>query len=150
MEIDDGIAWITLNRPEKRNAMSPTLNREMGQVLDLLELRDEVGVLVLTGAGESFSLRGHGPQGIFPRGRGTVDPRPAARAPRRDRLDVAAADALSQADHRHGQRLVLSAAPSRRWWPATWPSPPTRRRWGCPRSTGASSPRATSRAPSRR
>lgn len=55
VEIDDGIAWITLNRPAKRNAMSPTLNREMGQVLDTLELDDSVQVLVLTGAGESFS-----------------------------------------------------------------------------------------------
>ena len=55
VEIDEGIAWITLNRPEKRNAMSPTLNREMGQVLDMLEVDDSVSVLVLTGAGESFS-----------------------------------------------------------------------------------------------
>jgi trans-feruloyl-CoA hydratase/vanillin synthase len=55
VELDDGIAWVTLNRPDKRNAMSPTLNREMGKVLDELELRDEVGVIVLTGAGESFS-----------------------------------------------------------------------------------------------
>ncbi len=51
----DGIAWVTLNRPEKRNAMNPTLNREMGEVLDALELDASVGVLVLTGAGESFT-----------------------------------------------------------------------------------------------
>ena len=31
--VEDGIAWVTLNRPEKRNAMSPTLNREMIEVL---------------------------------------------------------------------------------------------------------------------
>lgn len=55
VEVDNGIAWVTLNRPEKRNAMSPTLNREMAQVLDILELREDVGVIVLTGAGESFS-----------------------------------------------------------------------------------------------
>ena len=29
VEFDEGIAWVTLNRPEKRNAMSPTLNKEM-------------------------------------------------------------------------------------------------------------------------
>lgn len=28
VELESGIAWVTLNRPEKRNAMSPTLNRE--------------------------------------------------------------------------------------------------------------------------
>ena len=31
--VEEGIAWVTLNRPEKRNAMSPTLNREMIEVL---------------------------------------------------------------------------------------------------------------------
>jgi trans-feruloyl-CoA hydratase/vanillin synthase len=55
VDIDDGIAWIAINRPDKRNAMSPTVNREMMKVLEELELREDVGVLVLTGAGESFS-----------------------------------------------------------------------------------------------
>jgi trans-feruloyl-CoA hydratase/vanillin synthase len=52
---DDGIAWVTLNRPEKRNAMNPTLNAEMIEVLETLEADERCGVLVLTGAGESFS-----------------------------------------------------------------------------------------------
>jgi trans-feruloyl-CoA hydratase/vanillin synthase len=52
---DDGIAWVTLNRPAKRNAMSPTLNAEMIEVLETLEADERCGVLVLTGAGESFS-----------------------------------------------------------------------------------------------
>jgi trans-feruloyl-CoA hydratase/vanillin synthase len=55
IEFDDGIAWVTLNRPEKKNALSPTLNREMLQVLDALEVDDRCKALVLTGAGESFS-----------------------------------------------------------------------------------------------
>ena len=55
VEFDDGIAWVTLNRPEKKNAMSPQLNREMIEVLDALEIDDRCRVLVLTGAGESFS-----------------------------------------------------------------------------------------------
>ena len=33
VEVDDGIAWVELNRPEKRNAMNPTLNAEMVDVL---------------------------------------------------------------------------------------------------------------------
>ena len=53
--LDEGIAWVSLNRPEKRNAMSPTVNREMWVVLDELELREDVGVIVLTGEGEAFS-----------------------------------------------------------------------------------------------
>ena len=55
VEFDDGIAWVTLNRPEKRNAMSPTLNREMAEVLEELEFDDRCGVVVITGAGDSFS-----------------------------------------------------------------------------------------------
>lgn len=54
-ELDgDGIAWVTLNRPEKRNAMNPTLNEEMQDVLDVIECDDRAKTLVLTGAGESF------------------------------------------------------------------------------------------------
>lgn len=55
VRVEDGIAWVTLNRPEKRNAMNPTLNAEMLEVLDAVDADDEAVVLVLTGAGESFS-----------------------------------------------------------------------------------------------
>ena len=54
-DIVDRIAWVRFNRPEKRNCMSPTLNRDMGEVLDRLEYRDDVGVLVLSGEGTSWS-----------------------------------------------------------------------------------------------
>jgi feruloyl-CoA hydratase/lyase len=55
VEFDAGIAWVTLNRPDKRNAMSPALNDEMVRVLDALEVDERVAVVVLTGAGDSFS-----------------------------------------------------------------------------------------------
>lgn len=55
VEVDDGIGWVILNRPEKRNAMSPRLNSEMREVLETLELDDAVKVLVLTGAGDSWT-----------------------------------------------------------------------------------------------
>nr|WP_273424268.1 p-hydroxycinnamoyl CoA hydratase/lyase [Halomonas sp.] len=55
VNVEEGIAWVTLNRPEKRNAMSPTLNREMIEVIETIELDQEAHVLVLTGEGESFS-----------------------------------------------------------------------------------------------
>jgi len=55
VDFDEGIAWVTMNRPEKRNAMSPTLNREMLEVLEALEFDHRCGVLVLTGAGDSFT-----------------------------------------------------------------------------------------------
>ena len=55
VDVEEGIAWVTLNRPEKRNAMSPTLNREMVEILEVLEQDAEARVLVLTGAGESWT-----------------------------------------------------------------------------------------------
>jgi trans-feruloyl-CoA hydratase/vanillin synthase len=55
VDVENGIGWITLNRPEKRNAMSPTLNREMGDVLETLELDQDAQVIVLTGAGDSWT-----------------------------------------------------------------------------------------------
>ncbi|SNT35862.1 vanillin synthase /trans-feruloyl-CoA hydratase [Noviherbaspirillum humi] len=55
VQVEAGIGWITLNRPEKRNAMSPTLNREMIDVLETLELDDEAQVIVLTGAGDAWT-----------------------------------------------------------------------------------------------
>ncbi|MBA4795966.1 p-hydroxycinnamoyl CoA hydratase/lyase [Rhizobium rosettiformans] len=55
VEFDNGIAFVTLNRPEKRNAMNPKLNIRMLEVLDELEADDRCGVLVLRGAGQSWS-----------------------------------------------------------------------------------------------
>lgn len=55
VEFEDGIAWVMLNRPEKRNAMSPALNAEMLHVVRALATDDRCGVFVLTGAGESFA-----------------------------------------------------------------------------------------------
>jgi trans-feruloyl-CoA hydratase/vanillin synthase len=53
--VSERIAWVKFNRPEKRNCMSPKLNRQMLRILDELEFRPDVGVLVLTGEGTSWS-----------------------------------------------------------------------------------------------
>jgi trans-feruloyl-CoA hydratase/vanillin synthase len=54
VEKSDGVAVITLNRPKKRNAMSPRLHEDMTNALEALRYDDEARVLVITGAGESF------------------------------------------------------------------------------------------------
>jgi trans-feruloyl-CoA hydratase/vanillin synthase len=53
--VENRIAWLSFNRPEKRNCMSPTLNRAMLAALEELEFRDDFGVLVLTGEGTAWS-----------------------------------------------------------------------------------------------
>jgi len=54
VEREDGITWVTLNRPEKRNAMNPQMHYDMLDVLTELETDDATQVLVLTGAGTSW------------------------------------------------------------------------------------------------
>ncbi len=55
VEKEDGITWVILNRPEKRNAMSPQLHLEMDATLEELETDPETKVVVITGAGGAFS-----------------------------------------------------------------------------------------------
>ena len=54
VEKENGITWVILNRPDKRNAMSPQLHMDMDDVLDALAIDEETQVLVLTGAGDAF------------------------------------------------------------------------------------------------
>src|SRR4051812_50228609 len=54
VEKQDGITWLIMNRPDKRNAMSPQLHLDMDDALDELSGDPETQVLVLTGAGEAF------------------------------------------------------------------------------------------------
>jgi 2-(1,2-epoxy-1,2-dihydrophenyl)acetyl-CoA isomerase len=54
MSLSDHVATITLNRPERRNAISDQMGSELLQVLDEFDRDDEVRVLVLTGAGTAF------------------------------------------------------------------------------------------------
>ena len=53
--VADRIAWVKFNRPEKRNCMSPKLNRQMMRILGELEHSADVGVLVLSGEGDAWS-----------------------------------------------------------------------------------------------
>jgi len=54
VEKQDGITWLIMNRPDKRNAMSPQLHVEMDDALAELAVDPETQVLVLTGAGDAF------------------------------------------------------------------------------------------------
>ena len=55
VEKENGITWAILNRPEKRNAISPQLCFDMEDVLMNLETDEETKVVVITGAGPAFS-----------------------------------------------------------------------------------------------
>jgi 2-(1,2-epoxy-1,2-dihydrophenyl)acetyl-CoA isomerase len=57
-EIDGGVAVITMNRPARRNAFSQAMVSALGAVLAQVETDDEVGCVVLTGAGGAFCAGG--------------------------------------------------------------------------------------------
>ena len=57
-EIDDGVAVITMNRPDRRNALSQAMLSALGAVLAQVETDEAVGSVVLTGAGSSFCAGG--------------------------------------------------------------------------------------------
>ena len=54
----DGVAWVTLNRPEVMNAFNTTMQRELRDLWRWLRRHDEVRVVVLTGAGEKAFCTG--------------------------------------------------------------------------------------------
>jgi feruloyl-CoA hydratase/lyase len=54
VERHNGISWVYLNRPEKKNAMSPQLHLEMDAVLEELEADPETKVVLIGGAGGNF------------------------------------------------------------------------------------------------
>ncbi len=57
-EVDGGVAVLTFNRPERRNALSATMLEGLMGVLGRLEADDDVGCIVLTGSGEAFCAGG--------------------------------------------------------------------------------------------
>jgi enoyl-CoA hydratase/carnithine racemase len=52
--VDEGIATVTLNRPERMNAWNSQLARELSEALDAADADDAVRAIVLTGAGRAF------------------------------------------------------------------------------------------------
>src|SRR6201985_2603211 len=57
-EIDSGVAVITMNRPDRRNAFSQAMVSALGAVLAQVETDEAVGCIVLTGAGGAFCAGG--------------------------------------------------------------------------------------------
>src|SRR5580658_2876070 len=94
-QIDDGVAVITMNRPERRNAFSQAMMSALGTVLAQVEADEAVGCVVLTGAGGAFSAGG--------------DVKNMAAAPA-DHGDGPGLDALI-----HRQRLNQRATSGRLW-----------------------------------
>jgi enoyl-CoA hydratase/carnithine racemase len=57
-EVEDGVGIITLNRPDKLNAMNRKLSGELHSAIKAMDADDGVGCIVITGAGRAFSAGG--------------------------------------------------------------------------------------------
>jgi enoyl-CoA hydratase/carnithine racemase len=53
-DVADGVLTITLDRPERLNAWTPTMQRELIEALDRADADDEVRAVVVTGAGRAY------------------------------------------------------------------------------------------------
>ena len=55
---EGGIAWLTLNRPDRLNAFSPAMLTALGEALQRLSEDAKVGAVIITGAGRGFCAGG--------------------------------------------------------------------------------------------
>src|SRR5690242_14911581 len=58
LDVTDGVATVTFNRPDKLNALTFETYAELRDMIPVLGLRDDVRVLVITGTGRGFSSGG--------------------------------------------------------------------------------------------
>lgn len=58
LEVKDGVALVTINRPKVLNALSPDTLRELGEAVAEVRNNDQVKVLVITGAGDKAFVAG--------------------------------------------------------------------------------------------
>jgi len=57
-EAEDGVATLTMNRPDRRNALSGAMLAAMATTLEACETDPEIGCIVLTGGGGAFCAGG--------------------------------------------------------------------------------------------
>jgi enoyl-CoA hydratase len=58
LEVDGAVAVVTLNAPQRRNALTPAMATELIAVFDEVDARSEVGAVVVRGVGRSFCAGG--------------------------------------------------------------------------------------------
>ena len=88
-DVADQVATITLNRPDRLNALTPTMRRELLEAVTQSDQNDEVRVMVLTGAGRGFCSGGDVKAMREAHESGTTNPLQERIAPIRDRVILA-------------------------------------------------------------
>jgi enoyl-CoA hydratase/carnithine racemase len=92
-EVEDGIATLTLNRPERLNALGDTLREDLHDAVSTAAADPEVRVMIVTGAGKGFCAGGDVKAMNEGKARGASRPLMEKVAPGRDRTVLALRDA---------------------------------------------------------
>lgn len=58
VQIEQGVMWLTINRPEQRNALNQETLQELGDAFSWAEANDEVRCIIIQGAGEKSFAAG--------------------------------------------------------------------------------------------
>ena len=91
VEAEDGVGIVTLNRPDKLNAMNRQLASELHDAVKHMEADDAIGCIVITGAGDrAFSAGGDIHEQREDDRRYTEEELDAHRPPRRSNYEIAA------------------------------------------------------------
>src|SRR5207244_9382640 len=100
-DVEDGVCTVTLNRPDRLNAVTSTMLRELGEAWDRADADDAVRAVIVTGAGRAFCAGADlGAGGVtFVYGRASACGAPAPRRPAARPTDAAARRRAASADH---------------------------------------------------
>ena len=66
-QLEDGVGTLTLNRPDKRNALTTSMYEGLRKLFEAVKVRDEIKVLIITGSGPAFCAGSDAETRLLPR-----------------------------------------------------------------------------------
>jgi len=107
-DVEDGVCTVTLNRPERLNAVTTTMLRELVEAWDRADADDAVRAVIVTGAGRAFCAGADLGSGgaTFDYNRASAGGAPAPRRPAARKATAARGRAATAEEHRDGGGTV--------------------------------------------
>jgi len=107
-DVEDGVCTVTLHRPDRLNAVTATMLRELGEAWDRADADDAVRAVIVTGAGRAFCAGADLGAGgsTFHYSRASAGGAPAPRRPAARKATSARGRAANAEEHRDGGGTV--------------------------------------------